>query len=225
MLAAIDQREVMAAVMGGDPENAIAPIGFLQSGKPEVDQAGMAAVRTRRSPAEVKAMLDRAGYAGERLVLLHPSDHVYYNPTSSVVSQLLSECGFNIDDQVMDWARCKLGAPAGSRWPMAAGRCSAPWRRCRITAIPCWRRSFAATGRRAGSAGPRTRRWRGFTKPGCSPPTRGSRHRLETAYQLRAFEFLPFIPLGRFLQTSAWRDNARGILKGPSAVFWNVEKA
>jgi peptide/nickel transport system substrate-binding protein len=49
--------------------------------------------------------------------------------------------------------------------------------------------------------------------------------RLEVAYQLRAFDFLPFIPLGRYLQTSAWRDNVRGILKGPSAVFWNIEKA
>jgi ABC-type transport system substrate-binding protein len=37
-------------------------------------------------------------------VLLHPSDHIYYNPTSAVVSQMLSECGFNVDDQVMDWA-------------------------------------------------------------------------------------------------------------------------
>ena len=48
--------------------------------------------------------------------------------------------------------------------------------------------------------------------------------RLETAYQLRAFEFLPFIPLGRYRQTSAWRTNVSGILKGPSSVFWNISK-
>jgi peptide/nickel transport system substrate-binding protein len=66
MLAAVDQKDVMAAVMGGDPANAITPIGFLQSGKPEVDQAGMQAVRTRHSPAQVKAMLDKAGYKGEQ---------------------------------------------------------------------------------------------------------------------------------------------------------------
>ncbi len=48
--------------------------------------------------------------------------------------------------------------------------------------------------------------------------------RLEIDYQLRAFEFLPFIPLGRYWQTSAWRNNVKGILKGPSVVFWNIEK-
>ena len=48
--------------------------------------------------------------------------------------------------------------------------------------------------------------------------------RLERAYQLQAFQSLPFIPLGRYLQSSAWRDNITGILKGPSVVFWNVRK-
>lgn len=48
--------------------------------------------------------------------------------------------------------------------------------------------------------------------------------RLETAYELRACDFLPFLPLGRYVQSSAWRENITGILKGPSIVFWNVKK-
>jgi hypothetical protein len=36
--------------------------------------------------------------------------------------------------------------------------------------------------------------------------------RLERDYQLQAFKFLPFTPLGRCLQTSAWRDNVGGVL-------------
>jgi hypothetical protein len=31
----------MAAVMGGDPESAITPVGFLQSGRPEIDSVGI----------------------------------------------------------------------------------------------------------------------------------------------------------------------------------------
>ena len=48
--------------------------------------------------------------------------------------------------------------------------------------------------------------------------------RLERAYQLQAFETLPFIPHGGYRQSAAWRDNVTGILKGPSVVFWNVSK-
>jgi peptide/nickel transport system substrate-binding protein len=134
MMAAVDQREVMAAVMGGDPDNAIAPIGFLQSGKSEVDQAGMEAIRVHHTPQQVKAMLDTAGYKNERLVLLHPTDHIYYNPTTSVVSQMLSECGFNIDDQAMDWGtvqwRCTSRGPLESGgWPI----------RCTVAPVPHYR--------------------------------------------------------------------------------------
>ena len=40
ILAAINQREVMDAMMGGDPDGAIVPMGFLATGKPEVDHGG-----------------------------------------------------------------------------------------------------------------------------------------------------------------------------------------
>ena len=224
MMAAIDQREVMAAVMGGDPKNAIAPIGFLQSGKPEVDEAGMAAVRVRRSPGEVKAMLDRAGYAGERLVLLHPSDHTYYNPTSSVVSQLLAECGFNIDDQVMDWGTVQ--SRRTSHEPLDRGGWSIF---ASVAPVPDYRDPLLAAFMRGD--GPKG--WFGWAEDArmeqiydtwLQATDAAEQTRLEIAYELRAFDFLPLIPLGRYLQTSAWRDNVHGILKGPSAVFWNIEK-
>ena len=40
----------------------------------------------RKSPAEVKAMLDDAGYHGERMVLLHTTDQPFYNSASLVVA-------------------------------------------------------------------------------------------------------------------------------------------
>jgi peptide/nickel transport system substrate-binding protein len=224
MMAAIDQKEVMAAVMGGDPDNAIAPIGFLQSGKPEVDEAGMEAVRVRHTPKEVKAMLDKAGYKGERLALLHPSDHIYYNPTSAIVSQLLSQCGFNIDDQVMDWGTVQ--SRRTSREPLTNGGWSIF---CTVAPVPDYRDPLLAAFIRGNGA----KGWFGWAEDARMEQIYDSwlettdpaeQTRLERDYQLEAFKFLPFIPLGRYLQTSAWRDNVRGIPKGPSAVFWNIEK-
>ena len=184
----------------------------------------MEAVRLRRSPQEVKAMLDKAGYKGERMVLLHPSDHIYYNPTSAVVSQLLAECGFNIDDQVMDWATVQ--ARRTSREPLENGGWSIF---CTVAPVPDYRDPLLAAFIR----GDGRKGWVGWAEDSqmedlyaawleTTDPVEQTR--LEKAYQLRAFDFLPFIPLGRYLQTSAWRDNVRGILKGPSAVFWNIEK-
>ena len=224
MMAAVDQREVMAAVMGGDPGNAIAPIGFLQSGKPEVDDAGMDAIRTRHTPQQVKAMLEKAGYKGERLVLLHPTDHIYYNSTTSVVAQMLTECGFNIDDQAMDWATVQ--SRRTSREPLTNGGRSIF---CTVAPVPDYRTPLLAAfirgdGKKGWFGWPEDsgmeqiyQTWLEVTDP-------VEQTKLERAYQEQAFKFLPFIPLGRYLQTSAWRDNVRGIPKGPSAVFWDIEK-
>jgi peptide/nickel transport system substrate-binding protein len=224
MMAAVDQREVMAAVMGGDPGNAIAPIGFLQSGKPDVDQAGMEAIQVRHTPQQVKAMLDKAGYKGERLVMLHPTDHVYYNPTTAVVSQMLSECGFNIDDQTMDWGA--LQSRRTSREPLANGGWSIF---CTVAPVTDYRDPLlAAFIRGDGAKGwfgwPEDARMEQLYDRWLEMTDLAEQTKLEREYQLQAFKFLPFIPLGRYLQTSAWRDHVRGIPKGPSAVFWNIEK-
>ena len=53
--------------------------------------------------AEVKTMLDKAGYAGERIVLLHPTDQVVYHAFISVVADRFRKVGLNIDEQMTDW--------------------------------------------------------------------------------------------------------------------------
>ena len=53
---------------------------------------------------QIKAMLDKAGYNGERIVLLHATDHWFFNPTGAVIAHALSAAGMNIDEQAMDWA-------------------------------------------------------------------------------------------------------------------------
>jgi peptide/nickel transport system substrate-binding protein len=53
IMASIDQREAMTAIMGGDPDNWRVPMGFMATGKQEIDEAGLdnvrAASRRRRS--------------------------------------------------------------------------------------------------------------------------------------------------------------------------------
>ena len=51
------------------------------------------------------------------------------------------------------------------------------------------------------------------------------RKRLDAEIQSRAFETVPFIPLGQYLPPSAWRSGLSGLLKGAVPVFWNVQKA
>jgi peptide/nickel transport system substrate-binding protein len=225
LMAAMDQKEIMTAVMGGDPENALTDIGFLSTGDKSVDEVGMENLRGRRPPAEVKAMLDKAGYKGEPLVLLHPTDHTFYNPSSLVLAHLLREAGFTVDDQPMDWGTVQVRR--GSREPLDKGGWSIF---CTVVPAPDYQSPLQADFMRGqGKSGwfgwPEDARMEEIHDQWLSAITPAEQTRLAREFQTRAFEFLPFIPLGGYRQTSAWRDNLQGVLKGPSIVFWNVTKA
>jgi peptide/nickel transport system substrate-binding protein len=42
--------------------------------------------------------------------------------------------------------------------------------------------------------------------------------------QLRAFEEVPFIPLGQWFQPIAFRDDLSGFANSPFPVFWGVRR-
>jgi peptide/nickel transport system substrate-binding protein len=199
-------------------------VGFLRTGKKEVDEAGMELVRTKHTPDQVKAMLDKAGYNGERIVLLHATDHWFFNPTASVIAHSLSAAGMNIDDQVMDWATVQTRRASREQvdkggWSLFPSVIAAPDHR-----DPLLANFIRANGKDAWFGWPSDPKIEQIYAEWLSATDPAEQTRLERTYQLQAFETLPFIPLGGYRQTSAWRDNISGILKGPSVVFWNVKK-
>ena len=222
LMAAMNQKEIMTAVMGGDPENALTNINFLMTSDKSVDDIGMENLRAPRPPAEVKAMLNKAGYKGEPLVLLHPTDHTFYNPSSSVIAHLLREAGFTVDDVPMDWGTVQVRR--SSREPLNKGGWSIF---CTVVPAPDYESPLQADFMRGqGKSG-----WFGWAEDPqmeaihdqwLSAIDPAEQTRLAREFQRRAFEFLPFIPLGGYRQTSAWRDNVRGILKALMALFIGV---
>ncbi len=224
MMAAIDQKEVMTAIMGGDPDNWTVPQGFMATGKPEVDNAGIENVTQRKSKAEIQKMLDAAGYKGEKLVLLHATEHTFYNPASLIVTQQLQEAGFNVDAQPMDWGtvqtrrtnRGQLNEGGWSLFPTVT-----PVAEMRSPLVAMFMRGNGKNAFFGWPEDTETERlydqWLGAADP-------AEQTRIERAFTLRAYENVPFIPMGRYYQSSAWRENITGILKGPSVVFWNIKK-
>jgi hypothetical protein len=49
-------------------------------------------------------------------------------------------------------------------------------------------------------------------------------HRIDAAIQDRALVGVLYVPLGRYLQKSAWRSNVSGVLKASAPVFRNARK-
>jgi len=225
MLAAIDQREVMTAVMGDDPSGWQAPVGYLVSGKPFVDDAGMEFLRNRMKPDAIKAMLDKAGYNNERVVILHPTDQSFYSAMCSVAADALKSIGMNVDDQSMDWGTVvqrrtsNEGLDKGGWSLFPSGLPAAEYR------DPLLSNVTRSNGKDAWFGWPDDPGMERIYESWLDSASLNEQTRLEREFQLAAFASVPFVPMGRYFQKSAWNKRITGILKGSAPLFWNLRKA
>ena len=225
MLAAIDQVDVMTAVMGAESNLFRAPVGFFLPGTASANDAGMDAARKRRNTDDVKAMLKQAGYGGERVVLMHPTDQTFYDAMSSVIASSLRRVGINLDEQSLDWGT--VVQRRTSKEPLDKGGWSifpygAP---AADYGDPIFAAALRGNGKDAWFGWPTDEKMEAMRNAWMDSNDEAERKRLDAEIQLRAFETVPFIPLGQYLPPSAWRSNLDGLLKGAVPVFWNVTKA
>jgi peptide/nickel transport system substrate-binding protein len=223
MLAAIDQVDVMTAVMGGDPSLFRAPTGFFIPGAASATDAGMN--RKRLTDDEIKAMLKQSGYAGERIVYMHPTDQIYYDAMSSVAVAEFRKIGLNIDEQATDWGtvverRASKEALDKGGWSLFPyGSPAADYQ------DPIFATNLRGNGKGAWYGWPDDAKAEALRNRWLDSADSAERHRLDAEIQLNAFDTVPFIPLGQYLPPAAYRKNLTGILKGAVPVFWNVTKS
>lgn len=93
---------------------------YFICGSPNDTAAGAEPYR-KADVAKAKKMLADAGYKGEKVVLLVPSDVPYLNAEALMAAQTMKSIGLNVDAQTMDWAsigarRAKRDAPDAGGW-------------------------------------------------------------------------------------------------------------
>ncbi len=174
--------------------------------------------------AKAKALLAEAGYKGEKIVVLQPTDRAPYNAVTMVAVEKLRAIGVNVDLQPSDWStisirRARKDPPDKGGWnivvtghggPDAANPISNYWvgSNCEKANIG-WACDPVLQDLIAGWA---------------KEPDRAKRRALIPALQERAFVSVPYAPTGQFFQPIAYRKNVTGVLEAGMPVYWNIEK-
>jgi peptide/nickel transport system substrate-binding protein len=223
ILAAIDQREVMQAVMGEDASTYSVPTGCFLNGTDYASKAGMEMVGPK-STAEVKAMLKEAGYDGSPVVLMHPTDQPFYDAMSQVIAATLKRVGIAVDDAAMDWGtvvqrRASKKAVGDGGWSLFCTSFPAA-----DYIDPLSAPALRGNGGAAWYGWPADEKLEQLRESWMDSPDEGERKRLAAAMQTEALSNAQLIPLGQYFQSAAWRTSLSGFLKGPAPVFWNVQK-
>ena len=111
----------MIAAQGEDTSLWSVPCGFFPPTSPLASDAGLSAVTGKRDYDAVKKALEAAGYQGEKVVLMAPTDQPQNKAMSDVTADILKRVGMNVDYQATDWGsvvqrRSLTKPPAEGGW-------------------------------------------------------------------------------------------------------------
>jgi peptide/nickel transport system substrate-binding protein len=221
---AVDQRDYMRAVAGNEKDGWEACEGVFTCGTPLANEAGSEVLKVRDID-RAKAALKESGYAGQRVVLMAPSDYPQINAVSMVTADLLGRLGMNLELVSTDWGT--LVQRRASREPVERGG----WSMIHTTSsgqaltLPVFHLYLRANGPNAWFGWPQDDEIERLRAAWLDAADAAEQRRLAEALNRRAMERMLYIPLGFYWQPSAWRRNLTGVFRAPATVFWNVGKA
>ena len=224
VLISVDQDEYLRATYGDDTSlwsicRSIYPCGTPYG----ADRAGTTVMRGDLAVA--RYMLEKAGYAGQRVVIISPTDYPQIGPLGQVTADRLRRIGMNVDLQEMDWG--SVVQRRTSREPVDKGGWSI----------------FHTTGSSPGYSNPAVstlvrgqgdKGWFGWwsspkveemVEDWVAAPDAATQRRLADAIGDLALEQVATVPLGMFYTKTAYRSDLTGMLDGPAPYPWNLRRA
>jgi peptide/nickel transport system substrate-binding protein len=226
ILASIDQKEVMQALMGDDTSAYNAPVGCFAPGTRLANDTAMNRLGSATPDiAKIKAMLAAGGYNGERVVLMHPSDQPFYDAMSQVVAASVKKIGINLDDQTMDWGT--VVQRRASKEPLDKGGWSifATSFSAMDYADPLTAPAMRGNGGAAWFGWPVNAEIEQLRDAWIDTDDTAEQKRLAQRMQEITFTEALYAPLGQYFQSAGFRNTLKGQLKGPIPLFWNVSKS
>lgn len=224
VLHAIYQEDYLLAQVG-DAEYYKPCAAIFGCGGPYESDKGAAHLK-KPDLNKAKQLLKESGYNGEKVVIMQPTGVAIVEPLGPVSAQALRNLGMNVEMQTMDWQsmilrRANSGPVEQNGWSMfhtaqAVADLMNPVSNNYINGKGVNKGGFFGWPEDA-----EIEKLRAAFARETDPAKQKA---IAQAAHDRAYEMLPYIPLGLYIQPPAYRKNVSGFVQAPAMVFWNVEK-
>ena len=213
VLKAVNQREFMEAVVGGN-----APFdsqcGIFTTGTPLANDAGMEALSGRHSLPALRRELEAAGYRGEKIVYLEPTDVPRINAIAEVGADMLRKLGMNVDVIATDWGTTVQRSvsrqpPDKGGWHMFAAF-SGGW----DMSTPGSHQLMRGNGDRAYNGWPTLPKLEALRDEWLAAEDKPTQLTLARRMQEQALQDVPYLPLGSYYQPVAYKASLTNVSKG-----------
>ena len=224
LLYAVNQEDYLRAIVG-DPKLYRVCAAYFICGTPNESSVGVEALDTVDYD-KARALLKEAGYNGEKIILMQPTDIPVLNNASLVTAQVLRDIGMDVEVQAMDWStltsrRAEDKAPADGGWNIFHTYSTGADVTSPIANIGV-------------SGGGRESAWFGWPTDARTEELRDMYARESDPAKQKAIidelqgrlfdEVVPYVNYGQWFQPVAWRKELSGVLVSPVPFFWNIEK-
>ena len=224
MLGAVNQSDYMIGMVGTDTKLWKDRCGYFTPGTPMASDAGMDALASLRDLEGVKRAIASAGYKGEKIVILAPTDIASAKALADITNDMLKQLGMNVDYHAMDWAT--LVQRRAKKEPVEQGGWSiyhTSWSGIDHM-TPVGHVFLRGNGKDASVGWPTAPKLEELRAQWLEAPDLSAQKKIAQELQLRAFQDVPYIPLGQYFTPTAYQASLNGILTG-NPVFWNIKRA
>lgn len=221
----VDQKQFLAAMVG-NPEYEKECYAIFMCGSPLATDVG-AAPYEKANIEKAKQLFKEAGYNGEPVVVLNPTDQQVISTIALVIADQLRKAGVNVDVQSLDWStvttrrtsKDKPG-PGSSGWNIFTTWWTGIPMASPITSFPL----VTSCDQKNWFGWPCDEQIEKLRKDFIAAATQEEQKKVAEALQKRFYEFFPYVNTGQFTAPVAWRNTLVGVPDALLFVAWNIEK-
>ena len=224
LLHVVNQSDYMQAAFGDDTSLYKTDVGVFTPGSPAASDIDMAALNGPRDFDLAKKLVAEAGYKGEKVTILAPTDYPQLEAFCEVTRDLLGKLGVAVDYVATDWGtvvqrRASKSPPEQGGWNIF----STGWEGLNVD-DPGGHYPIIGTGQSAWFGWPTSPRLEQLRNDWFNAPDAAAQKKATDAIQAAVWEEVPYIPLGQFFQPAVMKDQVTGVLDSPFPIFWGAKK-
>ncbi|MBV9252137.1 MAG: ABC transporter substrate-binding protein [Acetobacteraceae bacterium] len=222
VLTAVNQDDYMRAVTGNDTSAYRMCKALFPCGTPFGTEVGASVMKGDLNAG--KKMLAEAGYAGQKVVVINPTDFPSIGPFGYVTADTLQKLGMNVELQDTDWGT--VVQRRATREPVEKGGWSIfhTWWPSDSILNPVLSAILRGQGEKGWFGWFKDDRIEQLTNDFLTATDQAARLKITDAIQQEAFQQVPTVPLGLFYIRSAYRADLKGMLESQAPFFWNVRR-
>lgn len=223
LLGAVDQDAVMQAEAGDDHALWKDRVGVFSPGTPMATSAGTDQLVGPRNYAAVQKALEHAGYKGEKIIALDPTDYPAIHAMALVMVDALQKCGMNVEVAATDWGtvvqrRAVRKPPADGGWNIFFTNLNGT-----NNFDPAGQLGLRGNGAKAWFGWPDAPRLEALRDQWFDAPDLDTQKKICAEIQRVFFEEPTYLPLGAYYEATATRK-LQGVRMG-FAQFYDVQPA